>query len=182
MSRALRRTRSAGTPWAESAALASRARRPASRRASATPAGLEDALERRLAHGDLVGEPHAERRQHAGERMTENVLDAERIRHLAGVLTARSAEALQGVARHVVTARHGDALDRVRHAADRDPQGTRRGLLAADGEARTRAHALRELAETRLRRGPIERLAAVGTENLRKMLADECARATRSHR
>ena len=101
-----------------------------------------------------------------GERMTEDVLDAERVRHLAGVLAACSTEALQGVARHVVAAGHGDALDGVRHAADRDPQRTRRGLLAADDEARSRAHALRKRGETQLHLGPIERLPAVGPEHL----------------
>src|SRR5277367_4102879 len=102
--------------------------------------------------------------------MTEDVLDAERIRHLAGVLATRPAEALQGVASHVIATCHGDTLDGVRHAADRDAERARSGLLAADGEARTRAHALRELGEAQLHLGSIERLPAVVTEYLGKML------------
>src|SRR5580692_4124334 len=102
--------------------------------------------------------------------MAENVLDAQGIRHLASVLAARSTEALQGIAGDVVAPCDRYALDRVCHAADGDPQGPRGSLLATDGEARGRAHALRKLRKTQFHGGSIERPPTVGTENFRKML------------
>ena len=129
MSRTLRRTRARGTPCAASPASPSCCEALGEAPRLGNARGAEHTLERGLAHDALVGEPHAERRQHPGERMAEDVLDAERVRHLAGVLAACATEALQGVARHVIAARHGDALDGVRHAADRDAQRTRSGLL-----------------------------------------------------
>jgi hypothetical protein len=68
----------------------------------------------------------------------EHLRHPERVGHAAGVLAARAAEGRQHVARHVVAALHGNLLDRVRHAADRDLQeafGERLGRLAPAGTA-----------------------------------------------
>jgi hypothetical protein len=63
------------------------------------PAGIERRRERQLdrglAHHALVGQAHAVGRQHAGERMHEDAVHAERVGDPAGVLAAGAAEALQ---------------------------------------------------------------------------------------
>ena len=79
-------------------------------------------LQRLLRQVAQVGEALAECRQHAGQRMDQHRSDPERLRHFAGVLTARAAEAAQREIRDVITLLHGDLLDGLRHALDRDSQ------------------------------------------------------------
>ena len=66
------------------------------------------------------GEPHAERRQHTRQRMEQHRLDAERIRHQAGMLPAGAAERIERIVGDVIAALHRDVLDRIRHVLDRD--------------------------------------------------------------
>ena len=81
-------------------------------------------FERLLARGADVGEAHAVGGQQRRERMDQHLGHAERIGDQAGVLAAGAAEAIERIARHVVTALQGDFLDRVRHVLYRDPDET----------------------------------------------------------
>ena len=65
-------------------------------------------------HG-LVGQAHAVGAEHAGQWVHKHARHAQCVSHQAGVLTTRTAKALQGVAGHVVTAGHRDFLDGVGH-------------------------------------------------------------------
>ena len=56
------------------------------------------------ARGAQRGEPHAEGREHARERMNQHRLDAERVGDEAGMLAARAAERIQHILGHVVAA------------------------------------------------------------------------------
>ena len=83
---------------------------------------VEDRLYGALAHDAKIGEAHAVGREHARERVDEDTADAERIRDQTGVLSARSAEAVQRIAGDVVTTLDRDLLDRLGHVLDRDHQ------------------------------------------------------------
>ena len=61
--------------------------------------------------------------------MDQHLGHAERICDQAGMLAAGAAEAVECVARHVVTTLQGDFLDRVRHVLDRDPDETVGGVF-----------------------------------------------------
>ena len=107
-----------------------------------------------------VGQPHAVRRQHAGQWMDHDPGHSERIRHQTGVLPPRSAEASQRVARHVIAARHRHLFDGVRHVIDRDrqePLGNRDGIEAPAGR---RGHLVGQREEFLVYRRRIERLVA----------------------
>ena len=80
------------------------------------------ALERALPGGRDVGEAHAERGQHARERVDVHAPHAELVGDDARMLPARAAEAGQRVLRDVVAALDRDELDRVGHVRDRDAQ------------------------------------------------------------
>ena len=103
-----------------------------------------------------VGEAHAVRRQHAGERMDEHARHAERVGDEARVLAAGAAEAAQRVLGDVVAALHRDVLDRVRHVLDGDLEEAVGDLLGRRAlrrsRARSRAASARELARARRRR------------------------------
>ena len=128
----------------------------------------ERLLDRRLAHRRLVGQAHAVGREHAGQRMDEDPRHAERIGDAAGVLAAGTAEALQGVARDVVAARHRDLLDRVGHAADRDVDEALGDLLRRPGAAGRLFDLRGERRELRAHDGSVERLVALRPEHLGK--------------
>jgi hypothetical protein len=133
-------------------------------------AGLvERLLDARLAHRDLVRQTHAVGRQHAGQRVDEHALHAQRVGHQAGMLSTRAAEALQRVLRDVVAARDRDALDRVRHVLHGDLQealGQRLGARFAPG---ARAHLGRHRLELREHPVAVERLVGLRAEHLREM-------------
>ena len=82
-----------------------------------------------LAQRPYVGQPHAVRGQHAGERVQEDGPHAQRVRDQAGVLPARAPETVEYVFRDVVAALHGNLLDGVGHVLDRDAQKAGRDLL-----------------------------------------------------
>ena len=121
----------------------SRRARRAPRSAAASAAGVSARLDRLLPQRAHVGQTHAVRRQHAGERMDEDARHAERVGDEAGVLAAGAAEAAQRVLGDVVAALHRDVLDRVGHVLDRDRAGSRRRLprrvRAVAGRAATSA-------------------------------------------
>ena len=90
---------------------AARPRRAPPPRARRTPASscasvarVERRLDRLLAQRAHVGEPHAVRGQHAGQRMDEHARHAERVGDQARVLAAGAAEAAQRVLGDVVAA------------------------------------------------------------------------------
>ena len=80
------------------------------------------AVELELAGGPDIRQPHAEGRQHPGEGVQEHLLHPQHIRHLAGVLPACAAKAVQRVAGDIVAALDRDFLDGVGHVLNRDAQ------------------------------------------------------------
>ena len=96
---------------------------------------------------------------------------AERVGHEAGVLAAGAAEAVERIARHVVTALHRDLLDRVRHVLDRD-------LDEAVGDVFRRAAIADRVRELRKRGAHglrVERQVLLRSENLRKEVGKQLA-------
>ena len=91
------------------------------------PAGLADRLH--------VGEADAIGRQHAGQRMDEDPLHAQRIGDPAGMLAAGAAEAGERVAGDVMAAGDRDLADRGGHIVDRDVEEALGDLLEALGAA-----------------------------------------------
>ena len=100
--------------------------------------------------------------------MTEDPLHAQCVRHLAGMLPARAAEALQRVASHVVAARHGNTLHGICHAAHGYSQTARGNLLGADRGRGARIDEVLELGELEPGHARIERLVRLGPEDGRK--------------
>ena len=113
-----------------------------------------------------VGETHPVGREDAGEGVDQHRRHAERVGHQAGVLAAGAAEAIQGVAGHVVAALHGDLLDRVGHVLDRDPEIAGRDLDRGARVARRRADLRRQRREFLAHRVGIERLVLAGAEDV----------------
>ena len=109
---------------------------------------FERDFHRLFAHHRLVGKTHAIGRQHAGKRMDEHGLHAQRIGHQAGVLTAGAAEALQREACGVVALLHRHLLDRIRHVGDGDPQEALRHLAAVCAAGRWPARSHRRVRRT----------------------------------
>ena len=107
---------------------------------SLNPALIQSALERGIAHDDLVREAHSVCGKHPGQGVDENASHAERIGHLARVLASRAAEALQRVAADIVAAHDGDALHGIGHAAHGNLYGAARNLLGLDADAGGRRH------------------------------------------
>ena len=131
----------------------------------------ERLLDRLLAGGADVGEPHAVGREQRRERMDQHLGHAERVGDEARMLSARAAEAVERIAGHVVAALHRDLLDRVRHVLDRDLDEAvgdlLGGLAAADLD--------RERREGLVHRVGVERLVLLGPENLREEIRDQLA-------
>ena len=154
-----------------------RPRAPSKRAASvAASAESSGASTLDLAQHADVGDADAVRRQHAGQRMDDDGLDAERFGDLRRVLTAGAAEAAEREARDVVAALHGDLLDRVGHALDGDAHEARR--RPARGSARSpvaRADVARQRRERRARGARVERLVGVRAEHARKEVGLDAA-------
>jgi hypothetical protein len=96
-----------------------------------------------FAHCSLVGQAHAVGRHHAGQRMHEHRLHAQRIGHQAGVLAAGAAKAGQRVFGDVVAALHRDLLDGVGHIADGDirkPSATCSGVAGCRWRQQSLGH------------------------------------------
>ena len=130
---------------------------------------VERLLDRRLADHVLVGEAHAVGRQHAAERVHEHPVDAERIGDAAGMLAAGAAEALEGVAGDVVTARDRNFLDRVGHRTDRDVDEPFGHRLGGAGGTDRRFDLIGKRREPRPHHLGIERLVGLRPEHPRKM-------------
>ena len=137
--------------------------------------GVEPDLDRAIAQRAHVREPHAVRRQHPCEGMNHDPGDPQRIRHEACVLAARSAEAVQGVAGHVVAAPHRDRLDGVRHVVDRDSEESFRDLLGRRPPAGPRSDLVGQRRELHRHHVPVERLVLVRPEHPREELGLELA-------
>ena len=115
----------------------------------------ERRLDRLLAQRAHVGESHAVGREHAGERMDEHALHAQRVGDRAGVLAARAAEAAQRVFGDVVAALHRDVLDRVapccRPRCCRKPSATCSGAAHVPGRRGDRPPRARRTSRARPR-------------------------------
>ena len=161
----------AGTPWPTTSALdvLRRAAWP-SCSSDAERLAAERLLDRLLARGADVGEPHAVGREQRRERMDQHRGHAERVGDEARVLAAGAAEAVERVARHVVAALHRDFLDRVRHVLDRDLDEAVGDLLR-----RLAADLVGKLGEGRAHRVGVERLVLLGPEDLREEIRDQLA-------
>ena len=128
-------------------------------------------LHRRLADHAGIGQPHAIGREHPGEGMHEDRLHPQLVRHQAGMLPARPAEALERVARGIVPLLDAHLPDRMRHVGHRDAQealghGARVHLRLA-GRRRDLSGQRSEL----LPHHPgIQRLAAIRPEDRREVL------------
>ena len=110
---------------------------------------VELAFQGTLAHGDPVGESHAEGGKDTRESVHEHGVDAECIGDPTGMLTGGGAETLQRIARDVVAARDRNAFDRIGHVADRDRKRAARDLFSADRLRARRADTLSQLGKTR---------------------------------
>ena len=133
-------------------------------------AGGQRQLQRLLAHQVLVGQAHAVGRQHAGQRVHQHAVHAQRIGHRAGVLAAGAAKALQRVARHVVAARHADLLDGAGHLLHGDLDEAVRHVL---GRA---AGGLRHLGKAGANHLGIQRLVGVVAKHLGEVRGLQLAR------
>ena len=146
-----------------------RVERPPERR---RPRVVEPGLHRPVAERPHVGEPHAVGGEHARERMDHDPGHAERVRDEAGVLAARPAEAVEGVAGHVVAPANRDGLDRVRHVVHRDAQEPLRDLDRGRRRAARACRARRDLGRERfepgLHRPAVEGLVLPRPEHPRK--------------
>ena len=111
----------------------------------------------------LVGQAHAVSAQHAGQRMHQHACHAQRIGHLAGMLAASAAKALQGVARDVIATGHGDFFNGVGHLLHRDVDKAFSHHLGA--AAGLRGQHFKLLFNSRL----AQRLIGVGAEHLGKV-------------
>src|SRR5215469_7530943 len=96
--------------------------------------------------------------------MDQHLGHAERVGDQAGMLAAGATEAVERVARHVVTALHRDFLDRVRHVLDRDLDEAVGNIFARAAVADLAG----ELGKSRAHPVGVERQVLLRTENLRK--------------
>ena len=115
-----------------------------------------------------VGQPHAVRREHTGERVDEYARHAQRVGNRARVLPPGAAEAAQGVFGDIVAALHRDVLDRVCHVLDGDLEVAFGDLLGRTHMAGLRGELRRERRELRAHRVAVEREIAGCAENLRE--------------
>ena len=136
---------------------------------------IELDLDRLLAHGRNIGEPHAVGRQHAGERVNVNAGHAEFIGHQAGMLAAGAAEARQRVFGHVVAALHRDELDGVGHVGDGDPYESLGNVFGGLLLSRYCFDLRGERSEFFVHHIHVERLIGTGAEHFRKMLRPDLA-------
>ena len=133
-------------------------------------AGIKRRLHRLLPLHHAVGQAHSIRRQHAGERVHQNALHAQRVGDQARVLPAGAAEAAQCVFGYIVAALHRDFFYRVRHVFHGDFQ-------KAGGDRFRRArvpafffNARREFGERALHRAAVQRHVGAAAENLREQI------------
>ena len=142
-------------------------RRPQLRKPCET-GGVELGFDGALPEGAQVRDSHPVSRQHAGERMDQYRVDAERIGDLTGMLAGRAAEARQRESRHVVTALHGNLLDGVRHAFHGDAQEPGRERLGRDTLAARLGKAFGERRELAGRARGVDRFVGVRPERGRE--------------
>ncbi len=117
------------------------------------------------------GEAHAIGRQHARERVEQYFIGAECVADEADMLARGAAEADEAVAlRHIVPARDGDALDRVRHLLDGDGE-----QAFGEGFGGDTPHLGRHRGEFPHDHVAVERLVAVRAEKLREMIGLDLA-------
>ena len=103
------------------------------RRAPPEKSSLKRLQPARLADRLHVGEADAVGRQHAGQRVDQDPLHAQRVGDAAGMLAAGAAEAGERVAGHVMAARDRDLADRGGHIVDRDGEEALGDFLEALG-------------------------------------------------
>jgi 5-oxoprolinase (ATP-hydrolysing) len=124
--------------------------------------GFGERLQKRLlARGRDDGEPDAVGGKQAGEGVDQHRLHTECIGDEAGMLSSRTAKAIEKIAGHVITALHRDLLDGVGHVLDGDGDeafgdGFRRAAVADLVGQRTKLF---------LHYFPVERLVLVRAED-----------------
>ena len=121
--------------------------------------------------GGDVGEAHAVGRKQRRKGVDEDGRDRQRIGDVAGVLAARAAEAVEGVAGDVIPARDRDGLDRLGHLGDRNRQKSIGDRLLTPPVA----DLARQRRETLAHDSAVERLVAARTEDPGEELGDELA-------
>jgi len=97
----------------------------------------------------------------------EDGLHAERVGDETGVLPARAAETAQHIAAHVVSALHGNLLDRLRHVLDGDADEAVRRFFRREAEP------ARDVGELPPHDVGVERRIAVRTEDMREKVGKE---------
>jgi len=103
--------------------------------------------------------------------MDQHPRHAEAVGYHAGVLPAGAAEAVERVARHVVTALHRNLLDRVRHVLDRDLDEAVGDLFRPPSAA----DLLRQIGEGITHSMRVERQVLSGSEDHREEIRDQLA-------
>ena len=104
--------------------------------------------ERAFPHRPPVGQTHAKGRQDTAKRMDHHSVHAEGVGDQTGMLPARATKTGQGIARHVMAARDGNALDGVRHIGDGNGDEALRRLARGHHAARFLLHLRAEGGET----------------------------------
>ncbi len=133
----------------------------------------QPALHGLLAQLDHVGEPHAESREHTGQRMNEDRGHAERVGHLADMLAAGTAKAHQRIAAHVAALLDRDLLDGMGDVLVGDAQEAVGEFLRRSrhaGRARDLGRQRREFVAHHV---AVERQVAVRAEDAREMLGPD---------
>lgn len=133
-------------------------------------------LDGALAQGAHLGCAHAVGRQHPGQGVQKDALDAQGVSHKAGVLSAGAAKGAQSIAGQVVAALRGDAPDGPGHVVDRHTDEAVGDLLEAKRRGAGLGKIGHDVLQTLLHGGGIQRLLATcakdGREELRLQLAD----------
>ena len=131
-------------------------------------AGRQRALEALAAHQPAVCEPDAESREHAGERVNQDLADAERVGDAAGMLRSGSPVAQQRELGRVMALADRDVANRARHRLDRDVEKSRGNPL--DATLRRGAHRPGERLELLPHDAGVQRLVAARAEDRRERI------------
>ena len=111
--------------------------------------GVERCFDAAAAHEAALGKPDAPGRQHARQRVQQQRLDAQQVRHGAGVLAGGAAERHQREALRVLAVAERQLADRVGHLRHRDVHERGRERLDVVARPTGRGNVARNLGESR---------------------------------